>query len=183
MTIVKYKIISKLSNTAFYYKIKVIELKMSKKSILYGITISFIGILCLGTLSVKANNPTGLDLTYDSTTGLRATITHGQVSSGHFIEFVNIEINGSLVLNTTYTSQATNTISYDYVITASQGDVIRVTAICSISGSITRTLTIGSGQGDPVVDDTIPGYLGMMIFISAFIFVTSLIIHKKIKKK
>ena len=157
---------------------------MLKKSILYSITISFIGILCIGTLSVKANNPSNLELTYNPTTGvLSSTITHSQVSASHFIEFVNIEINGSLILNITYTSQATNIITYIYNITASEGDIFRVTAICSISGSISRTLTIGSGQGDPVVDDTIPGYLGMMIFISAFIFVTSLIIHKKIKNE
>lgn len=157
---------------------------MSKKNILYGIAISFIGILCLCTLSVKANNPTGLNLLYNSNTGvLSATITHGQVSSGHYIEFVDIEINGSLVLNTTYTSQASNTIIYDYVITANAGDVLRVTAICSISGSITRTLTVGGTQGNPEVEDSIPGYFGMMIFISASIFITSLIIHKKIKKK
>lgn len=173
-----------LNQLAFYYKIKVVELKMLKKNILYGITISFIGILCLCTLNVKANNPTGLNLVYNSTTGvLSSTITHGPPSADHYIEFVDIEINGSLILNTTYISQASNTITYDYVITANAGDIISVTAICSISGFITRTLTVGSGQGDPVVDDTIPGYLYMMIFISASIFVTSLIIYKKIKNK
>lgn len=157
---------------------------MLKKSILYGITISFLGILCLCTLSVKANNPSGLELSYDSNTEvLSATITHGVVSSTHFIEFVEIEINGSLVLNKNYTSQASNTITYDYVISANEGDVIRVTAICSISGSITRTLTVGGSQGDPEVEDSISGYVGMMIFFSASIFFTSLIIRKQIKKK
>ena len=65
------------------------------------------------------------------------------------------------------------------------GSILTLTRVISgsIAGSITRTLTVGGTQGDPVVDDSIPGYLGIMIFISASIFVTSLIIYKKIKKK
>jgi hypothetical protein len=163
---------------------------MSKKKYLLGI-IFLLTCIFSSTIIAKANNPTGLNLAYNSTSDiLTAEITHGEVSSGHYIEFVEIEINGTSVRTINYTSQATNTVTYAYSEFAlspsgrpNAGDIIRVTAICSISGSITRTLTVGGSQGEPEVDDTIPGYLGVMIFISATIFITSLIIHKKIKKQ
>ncbi len=158
---------------------------MSRKQILYGITIFFLIWIPSATIFTKAHAASSIALNYNSSTELlTVTIFHSVPDPNtHFIDFVRIEINGSTELFINYTSQSsTSTFVYYYDITATAGDLINVIAHCSLTGTISRTFTVEGAQGDPVVEGAIPGYLGMMIFISASIFITSLIIHKKIKK-
>jgi hypothetical protein len=73
---------------------------------------------------------------------LAVTITH-QVSDPqtHYIREVLVTINGKTVNDTFYTSQpGPGTLTYMYPIDTKTGDEIAVTATCSLSGSLTRTL-------------------------------------------
>ncbi|MFX0005845.1 MAG: hypothetical protein ACFFA7_07435 [Promethearchaeota archaeon] len=101
--------------------------------------------LCLFTLTVKAHNPQNMVLAYDfSKQELNVTITHNVVNPNtHYIELVEIRVNGSIVLSEGYTSQpTTSTFMYQFNVTAKHGATIQARAFCSISGSISRTIDV-----------------------------------------
>lgn len=159
---------------------------MSRKQILYGIIIFFLIWIPSEMIYTKAHAASDIELDYNSSTHvLNVTISHSSSDTHtHYIDSVRININESTELFITYTSQpSTTTLTYNYSITATTGDLITVITTCSLTGTLSRTLTVGGGQSNPVVETSIPGYPGMMIFISASIFVTTLIIYKKINKK
>jgi hypothetical protein len=68
--------------------------------------------------------------------------------NNHYIETVSVMVNRVETLKETYTTQkaddAKGMVTYSYAVTATDGDVITVTAECSIDGSIMETLTVGS---------------------------------------
>jgi hypothetical protein len=103
--------------------------------------------------SVYAHSPQDMVLAYDSVNQkLNVTITHNVVApNDHYIETVEIYKNDVLIHIENYTSQPSlSTFTYSYDIQAQPGDTIRVTAICSISGSITETITIGEPTTDEI---------------------------------
>jgi hypothetical protein len=103
--------------------------------------------------SVYAHAPQDMVLSYDNVNQkLNVTITHNVVApNDHYIETVEIYKNDVLIHIENYTSQPTlSTFTYGYDIQAQPGDIIRVTAICSISGSITETITIGEPTTDEI---------------------------------
>lgn len=162
---------------------------MSKKSILSLIVILSTIWITFAALNVRANSPSSMSLNYNSTTDvLNATITHDIGSdspNSHYIEFVRVKIDGSEALNIPYTNQPSSvTFTYSYNITASDGATIEVYAKCKIVGSITRTLTVGDGNGSNGGDDdiVIPGYIGIFLILSASIIVLLFSIRKIIKK-
>ena len=92
---------------------------------------------------VSAHSPSGMSLTYNELSKeLRLAITHAVPNPGeHYIKEVSISINGKVVNNSRYTSQpAPDTFTYTYPVETVTGDEIKVTATCSLAGSITRTL-------------------------------------------
>ena len=73
---------------------------------------------------------------------MKLTITH-QVPNpqNHYIKEVLVTINGKTVNDSFYTSQpAPDTFTYTYPIDTKTTDEITVTASCSLTGSLTRTL-------------------------------------------
>jgi hypothetical protein len=157
--------------------------KMSKKSLLYGLGLFLIICISLGILNVKAHPPTGMTLSYNSSIQqLSVTITHSVGSDpSHYIQTVEIDVNGTPALTTPYNSQPDPvSFTYQYTIPADTGATIQVTAICSISGSITRSIIVGS---DSTVTPEISGYYGLLIIIGLSLITILISIKKKIKKR
>ncbi|MFX1281648.1 MAG: hypothetical protein ACFFA3_20020, partial [Promethearchaeota archaeon] len=114
------------------------------------------------------------------------TITHNVVdNTSHYIKTVVVKVNGSTVLTQPYTSQPTKgTFTYIYAnVTANEGATIQVTATCSITGSITRTLTVDEGTSttNGGNDQNIPGYYGILIVVGISLFIVFRAQKKRIK--
>jgi len=91
---------------------------------------------------VSAHPPSGMSVTYQEPKELLVSITHAVPNPGeHYINEVTISVNGKVVNTSRYTSQpSADTFSYTYPVEAVTGDEIKVTATCSLAGSMTRTL-------------------------------------------
>jgi len=103
----------------------------------------FISLLTSGT--AYAHTPASMELEYDfNSQQLSVTITHNVASpNDHYVERVEIYKNDALYMIENYISQpSTSTFTYVYDVEAIGGDDLEVTAICSISGSITEQLSV-----------------------------------------
>jgi hypothetical protein len=90
-----------------------------------------------------ANPPSDMSVSYQELSRtLAVTITHPVPNpQSHYIREVLVTINGKTVNDSFYTSQpAPDTFTYTYPIDTVTGDEIGVTATCSLTGSISRTL-------------------------------------------
>ena len=159
---------------------------MKKKSILYLFLTIILVYISAYSINAKANTPSGMSLSYNSSTNvLDVTITHNTgVDPDHYIQSVRINVNASTVKTETYTSQP-NSGTFTYQIdniTANEGATIQATATCSIAGSITRSIVIGSDSGDQNGDPQISGYFGIILIIAASAIIILPLINKKIKK-
>ena len=100
-------------------------------------------VVCILIPPVSAHSPSGMSVTYQEISKeLLVSITHDVPNPGvHYIHEVTISINGKVVNNSRYTSQpAPDTFTYSYPIDTVTGDEIKVTATCSLAGSLSRTL-------------------------------------------
>ena len=100
-------------------------------------------VVCILIPPVSAHSPSGMSVTYhELSKELLVSITHDVPNPGeHYINEVTVSINGKVVNDSRYTSQpAPDTFTYIYPVETVTGDEIRVTATCSLAGSITRTL-------------------------------------------
>jgi hypothetical protein len=140
-----------------------------KISILIVISIIFIIIP-----NVSAHPPTKLSLNYNkSNSELIVNITHSVTNDNHYIEWVNISINGLKFENYEYDIQQDRSfITYKYDISADINDVIQVKATCNQFGSITRELTVDENNGSST-----PGFIFISIIISCLLII--LIRYKK----
>ncbi len=60
-------------------------------------------------------------------------------------------MNGSIVNETTYTSQpTTSTFMYFYSITAGHATTIQVTSVCNVVGTLSRSLTVIDPNAPPI---------------------------------
>jgi hypothetical protein len=92
---------------------------------------------------VSAHSPSDMSVTcHELSQDLRVSIAHAVPSPGeHYMKEVTVTINGKVMNDSRYTSQpAPDTFTYTYPIGTVTGDEIKVTATCSLSGSISRTL-------------------------------------------
>ncbi len=112
--------------------------------------------------NVRAHSPAAVYPTYKEGM-VTVYIDHESAEPDtHYIKKVTIHVNRLEVLNETYTSQKVDDekgkgmVVYSYNVTASDGDVMAVTVECSVSGSVTGTLTVGEddGKDEPLRDDT-----------------------------
>ncbi|MFX1329706.1 MAG: hypothetical protein ACFE91_16375 [Promethearchaeota archaeon] len=157
---------------------------MTKKRILYNFAIFFIGILSLMAISGKAHNPSSMSLSYDSNTEILSVSIKHTVNNpnSHFIESVEIKLNGSTIINQPYTSQpSTSTFTYQYNITAGVGATIQAIATCNQIGSITRSIIVGDDSGGQDGTTEIPGYLGFLIITTLALIILLPLIYRKIK--
>jgi hypothetical protein len=104
-------------------------------------------ILCIFNLQqAYANPPQNVQVEYDAPShSLKVTITHNTpMPDFHYIKRVTIKKNGVELSVNEYTSQPTkDTFSYNYDVSAKDGDKLEATAKCSMYGSKTGELTIG----------------------------------------
>ena len=100
-------------------------------------------VVCILIPPVSAHSPSGMSVTYQELSKeLLVSITHAVPNPGeHYIQEVTVAINGKVVNDSRYTSQpAPDTFTYTYPISTVPGDEIKVTALCSLAGSTSRTL-------------------------------------------
>jgi hypothetical protein len=89
---------------------------------------------------VSANSPEAMRIFYDfKTQTLSVTITHPSKNPGtHFVKEVTVKKNGQLIQRGVYTKQEGDVFTYTYALAATADDTIEVTAVCSVSGSLTK---------------------------------------------
>jgi len=171
---------------------------MKKKTlIIYLQIVGFILILSNFTTMASSHAPYYLDLTYNTdTTTLTATFTHPVSDPNtHYVSIVEIKLNYTILDTFYYTSQPiADEFSYEYNITASEGDELLVTGDCSQGGYLAKFLLIGNstisettrnlpGDNGNETDTGIPGYnLSIFLFSSlGILFIIFPIIKKKLK--
>lgn len=101
-------------------------------------------IFCFYPLTSYADAPQDLKIQYDSgTQTLTVTITHKSSFGIHYIKNVEIKRNSGIISKNNYDSQPKEVpFTYTYKVEASEGDMLEVTATCSLSGSKTETLRV-----------------------------------------
>jgi OOP family OmpA-OmpF porin len=105
----------------------------------------FIYFLCFSPQFSYATAPKSVDLIYDmNTQTLSVTIDHHTLFAGmHYIKYVEITKNGTLISKNKYGTQPTGSIfTYTYNIPAERGDVFNVAATCNLWGHKTSTLVV-----------------------------------------
>ena len=132
-------------------------------------TILFIFITLLSIQNVSAHPPSKLNLYYnEDDSQLIVNITHVVSNSDHFIESVEVKINDEEFDTYTYNSQSDNSmISLLYDISANNGDVIEVKAICNQFGTLTKDLTVGQDNGG----SSTPGFTFILLLIMIICFI------------
>lgn len=113
--------------------------------------------LSLAILSINgfAHPPSNMEVEYLGEEGLLTVkVTHrvGNPSS-HFIEEISVVKNGNLEMEEDYSKQdASNGGTYEYQLSAKNGDSIRVEAVCNKFGNITDTIEVkGVPAQEPVL--------------------------------
>lgn len=102
-------------------------------------------ILFLASTPSLAHAPSSVTLSYDQANSLLSvTITHTVTApSSHYVKTVEVFKNGAKVLSKDYTSQPDlMTFTYSYKLNATDGDVLKATATCSIAGSKSAEITV-----------------------------------------
>ncbi|MFX0075960.1 MAG: hypothetical protein ACFE96_10990 [Candidatus Hermodarchaeota archaeon] len=149
---------------------------MSKRKIYYSISVFFIVLFSIAIVNVRAHPPEDMQLAYDSNTNtISVIIVHGvSDNTTHYIASVQVKVNGSTDQTHYYSSQPSLfDFTYQYTVITNNGSIIEVTAICSVSGSLTKTLG-GTTNGDV----GIPGYIGF-IFVLIVSVITLLVFFRK----
>src|SRR5664280_2458623 len=101
--------------------------------------------LCFSPQFSYATAPKSVDLIYDVyKRQLSVTIDHHTLFAGmHYIKYVEITKNGTLISKNKYGTQPTGSIfTYTYNIPAERGDVFYVAATCNLWGHKTSTLVV-----------------------------------------
>jgi hypothetical protein len=141
-----------------YKMIKINNLLKINKIIMY------LFILYLLADIVTAHPPSKLDINYDiESRELIVNITHSVTNQDHYIESVEIYINGGEYGIYDYDSQpSSSSFSYSYNINASDGDFFKIIARCNQFGTLTRELTVGGDNNSPSTS----GFISMLLIIS-----------------
>ncbi len=124
-------------------------------------------ISCICAL-ITAHAPSSINLTYDKNGNILTVDVNHVIEEGdttHYIETVEIRVNGELITQEEHTSQSSIGGSlYAYDLNANDGDEIEVTAYCSTGESKTEKMTLGATSGKD--DNSTPGF-GLIIIISS----------------
>jgi hypothetical protein len=122
---------------------EVIDKEGNMGKIVIGVTVCLLAVLCT---SVYAHPPSDITITFDSATKmLKAVITHPVSNPDkHYINMVDIAINGKEIIGHVISRQdngSTQTVSY-LIPDAKKEDILSVEGYCSISGKLTRQITV-----------------------------------------
>lgn len=109
------------------------------------IMLSIMLVIGLGMTSMQAGatSPRYMKLQYKPNT-LTVTILHfSPITKIHYVYKIDIEKNGELVDSQLYQSQPRFFFfTYTYNVNATTGDMLTVTAYCSLFGKLTRSTTV-----------------------------------------
>jgi hypothetical protein len=111
-------------------------------------------ILTVLPAPISAHPPSKMVLEYDTDTQtLSVSITHSVSDpANHYVKKLEIEKNGYPYLTENYTSQpTTSSVTYTYTVTTDDGDVLEVTAYCSLLGDITEQITVSKPSPSPAL--------------------------------
>ncbi len=114
---------------------------MKKKILFLGLLVSS---FFLATALTNAHAPSNVLLYYDfPNQTLDVIVNHTGDGSSHYINKIEIYVNDVLNHTENYLSQTDiDNQEDDFVIPAVDGDIIKATATCSISGSLTGQITV-----------------------------------------
>jgi len=111
------------------------------------ITILTVLFLFLSIQFSYAHPPSSIEASFDASTKMLSAVISHQVNNPtkHFIKEVEIELNGEEIIEREFKKQDDNAIqSINFEIPdASPGDLITIEAYCSISGKLTKKLSVG----------------------------------------
>jgi desulfoferrodoxin (superoxide reductase-like protein) len=116
----------------------------TKKLLATGLLISALLLVGLADLgAAHAPSSMSLDYNFDQQI-LFVTLTHtSPTTTNHYVETVVVYRNDVEVLEETYTSQPdTRTFTYEYEVTAVDGDILKVYSECNIGGDIEEEITV-----------------------------------------
>ena len=136
------------------------------------------------TTKAKAHSPNMISLGFNAG-NFNVLIGHEvDDPNTHYINLVQVSVNGSIVLSTTYTNQSsTSGGDYSYPLNYTTGDIFEVYATCNEGGSITGCIIVGVGSCPQTGGPGIPGYFGFWLIIGFSIIVSIAIIYKKIRPR
>ncbi|MHA1552433.1 MAG: hypothetical protein ACTSQC_10875 [Candidatus Heimdallarchaeaceae archaeon] len=148
-----------------------------KKHKLVNVCILLVVASSFTLLDVQAHSPSNVTLSYDfGTQTLEVTVSHTVSDPSHFIVQVQIWKNDVSQIIQTYTAQTSDSQHVDsFSITAAHGDVLKVTATCSIAGSSTNQITVAN----PAIPE-FGSYIPLILF--GVISISGLIIYLKKRK-
>lgn len=115
-----------------------------KKLLATGLLISALLLVGLADLGA-AHAPSSMSLDYNFNQQiLSVTLTHtSPTTTNHYVETVVVYRNDVEVLEETYTSQPdTRTFTYEYEVTAVDGDILKVYSECNIGGDVEEEITV-----------------------------------------
>ncbi len=133
-----------------------------------GVIVAISALLVLFSFGLTSgHSPSSMVLEYDTEAGeLTVNITHVVADlETHFVEFIEVEIDGVPVMNETYAAQPRFDIfEYIYELDAEEGSTISVTAYCNQVGSVSASLDVGVDDEVevPEEEDT-PGFTFMLL--------------------
>ncbi|MFX1501997.1 MAG: hypothetical protein ACFFDH_13620 [Promethearchaeota archaeon] len=155
-----------------------------KKKIYLVLFIFFITVSLIRIQNVHSHRPSCMDLFY-SNSELSVTIHH-EVSdpNSHYISLVEIQLNGTLVLTESYTSQP-NSIAFTchYNITANTNDKLEVIATCNQGGSFKGCIIVGVGSCPADGFSRIGGYFRILIILGISVLGSLLVTFRKMEKR
>ncbi|MBS3749526.1 MAG: hypothetical protein KGY65_06385 [Candidatus Thermoplasmatota archaeon] len=151
-----------------------------KKLLIFQIILVF-SLLALGSMSVNAHSPSSMSLTYDKAGEMLTVDIMHQISnpSSHYVNTIEITINGVSEIEQSYTDQPSSSFTYTYNdVSAEDGDVIEVTASCNQGGSITDQLTVsGDTTSGSDEDSETPGF--ELVLVCASVIAVLFIFKRK----
>ena len=150
-------------------------IKKSRPLFMIFTVIFVIAILC--AVNIKAHSPSGMKISYDmDEKSIDAEITHSVSNPNtHYVNKIEVRINDELYGTFEFSNQSGSSFTHKLdSIEASVGDEIEVKAICNQGGQMTRTLTVGEGNGESSDDESTPGF-EILVFIVSLVTVVILI--------
>jgi hypothetical protein len=148
---------------------------MKKGLILMGLLLTLLFVS--QTMIVEAHTPGPMTLEYDDDTDiLTVTVTHSTADvNSHYIYEIVIEKNSVQVDIETYTNQSSaSQVVATFTVAAVDGDILRATAKCSVSGQISEQITVGGST--TTTTTTTPDYPTMTIVIATVIVVLGVVL-------
>jgi hypothetical protein len=159
---------------------------MDKRMIVLGMVLITL-MISFPASRVSAHPPANVSLDYNfSTQVLTVSVSHSVSNvNTHYIEQIVIEKNSVQVDSRDYTSQdSTASMSDTFNINATHGDILKATAICSISGSGFDEITVIDPASSTTTTSTTQDFpmtlvIGLGVVILGVVSVIILIIKRR----